>query len=91
MTGSSIRTFTAPIELENVPAGLEVSEPLSNVIVVQLRAATRLFATLDEKQLVVRLDLKGLNEGFHNFPVDTGSLNLPPESFWTELLLQRLA
>jgi len=81
MTGSSIRTFTAPIELENVPAGLEVSEPLSNVIVVQLRAATRLFATLDEKQLVVRLDLKGLNEGFQNIPVDTGSLNLPPGVF----------
>src|SRR5262245_32710644 len=30
MTGSSIRTFTVPIELENMPAGLEVSEPLNN-------------------------------------------------------------
>ena len=78
MTGASVRTFTVPIEFENVPAGLVISEPSNDVLVVQLRAAARLFATLDESQLVLRVDLRGMTEGFHSIKVSPDDLNLPP-------------
>jgi diadenylate cyclase len=78
MTGSSVRTFTVPIEFENVPAGLEIAEPANAIIAVQLRAATRLFSTLDESQLVARVDLSGMKEGLHNLAVQADNLSLPP-------------
>ncbi len=78
MTGSSVRTFTVPIEFENVPSGLQISEPANDVLVVQLQAATRLFTTLDESQLVVRADLRGKTEGLHSIEVKPENLNLPP-------------
>jgi diadenylate cyclase len=78
MTGSSVRTFTVPIEFENVPTGLEISEPANDVLAVQLRAATRLFTTLDESHLVVRADLRGMTEGVHDIEVTPDNLNLPP-------------
>ena len=78
MTGASVRTFTIPIEFENVPAGLEISDPSTNVLAVQLRAATRLFDILDESQLVARVDLRGMNEGFHRITVQDINFLLPP-------------
>jgi diadenylate cyclase len=81
LSGSSVRTFMVPVEFGNLPAGLEVSEPVNDVLAVQLRAATRLFATLDESQLVVRVDLLGMKEGVHNVEVEAANLNLPPGIF----------
>jgi diadenylate cyclase len=78
MTGTSVRTFTVPVEFENVPVGLEISEPANNLLVVQLRAATQLFATLDESQLVIRIDLRGMTGGVHSIEVKPDNLNLPP-------------
>ena len=78
MTGVSVRTFTAPIEYENVPAGLEITDPSNTMLAVQLRAATRLFNTLDENQLVVRVNLLGMKEGLHVIAVESQNLNLPP-------------
>jgi len=78
MTGSSVRSFTVPIEFENVPVGLEISEPAGDVLVVQLRAASRLFTTLDESQLVLRVDLRGMSQGVHSIKVTADNLNLPP-------------
>jgi uncharacterized protein (TIGR00159 family) len=78
MTGVSVRTFTAPIEYENVPAGLEITDPSNTMLAVQLRAATRLFNTLDENQLVVRVNLFGMKEGLHVIAVESQNLNLPP-------------
>jgi len=78
MTGSSVRTFTVPIEFENVPAGLEIAEPTNAMIAVQLRAATRLFSTLDESQLVARVNLSGMKDGLYSVTVRADNLSLPP-------------
>jgi len=48
------------------------------MLAVQLRAATRLFNTLDENQLVVRVNLLGMKEGLHVIAVESQNLNLPP-------------
>jgi hypothetical protein len=86
MTGSSVRTFTVPIEFENVPAGMEIAEPTNTMIAVQLRAATRLFSTLDESQLVARVDLSGMKDGLCNVAVHADNLSLPPGIFLEQAL-----
>jgi diadenylate cyclase len=78
MAGTSVRTFTVPIEFENVPLGLEISEPANNVLDIQLRAAAQVFDLLDVSQLVVRVDLGGMSGGVHRIAVQPNNLNLPP-------------
>jgi hypothetical protein len=86
MTGVSVRTFVVPVEFEDVPRGLEVSESSSDLLSVQLRGATRLFSTLEQSQLVVTVDLKGMHQGLHNIPVGPECLNLPPGIFLEKVL-----
>jgi diadenylate cyclase len=78
MTGTSVRSFAVPIEFENVPAGLDISEPVNNVLTVQLGATAQLFDILDVSQLAVRVDLGGMSEGVHRITVQKDNLNLPP-------------
>jgi diadenylate cyclase len=86
MTGVSVRTFVVPVEFEDVPRGLEVSESSSDLLSVQLRGATRLFSTLEQSQLVVTVDLKGMHQGLHNISVGPECLNLPPGIFLEKVL-----
>jgi diadenylate cyclase len=79
IAGASVRTFTAPIEYENVPSGLEVSYRSHDVVVgVQLRAASWLFSALGNYRLVIRVDLGGMIPGNHTVVLQGGHLNLPP-------------
>jgi diadenylate cyclase len=81
MSGASVRTFVIPIEFEDVPPGLEVSDSSSDVLSVQLRGATRLFSTLEQSQLVVTVDLKGMRQGIYSIVVGAENLHLPPGIF----------
>ena len=81
MGGSSVRTFVVPIEFEDVPRGLEVSDSSSDVLSVQLRGATRLFSTLEQSQLVVTVDLNGMHQGVYSILVGEANLHLPPGIF----------
>jgi len=81
MGGSSVRTFVVPIEFEDVPRGLEVSDSSSDVLSVQLRGATRLFSTLEQSQLVVTVNLNGMHQGVYSILVGEANLHLPPGIF----------
>ena len=78
MTGTSVRTFTVPIEFRDVPMGLEIANPALDVLTVQLRAASRLFDILNENQLEATVSLKGMNQGAHRIVIQASNLNLPP-------------
>jgi uncharacterized protein (TIGR00159 family) len=76
--GDTVRAFTIPIEFENVPAGLEVTQVSTGVIVAQLRASAWRYSGLDAGRLTVKIDLKGMTEGSHNVVVGSSDLDLPP-------------
>ncbi|HVN79719.1 MAG TPA: diadenylate cyclase [Terriglobia bacterium] len=78
MTGTSVRTFTVPIEFRDVPTGLEIATPSQDMLTIQLRAASRLFDFLNENQLVATVSLKGMNSGAHRITFQADNLNLPP-------------
>jgi diadenylate cyclase len=78
LPGNTVRTFTVPIEFENVSPGLEVAESSPSVVVAQLRAATWIYGGLDAGSLVGRVDLKGMSEGPHTAAVWVSNLDLPP-------------
>ncbi|MEW5976877.1 MAG: diadenylate cyclase [Acidobacteriota bacterium] len=76
--GSSVRTFLAPVEFVGVPGGLEVCQVSANTVSVQVRAATWLFDTLSDHQLVARFDLTNMSEGLHSLEIEADTLSLPP-------------
>jgi len=78
LPGNTVRTITVPVEFENVPAGLEVAQSSSTAVVAQLRAATWLYEGLDVGHLVARVDLMGMDEGFHTAVVGVSDLDLAP-------------
>jgi diadenylate cyclase len=78
IAGASIRTFSAPIEYQNVPSGLEVTHRSHEALAVQLRAASWLFSTLGNYRFVVRMDLSGMTLGMHSIVIQGRHLNLPP-------------
>ena len=48
-----------------MPAGLEVAQSSSTAVVAQLPSADLLYEGLDVGHLVARVDLMGMDEGFH--------------------------
>jgi len=78
LSGDAVRTFTIPIEFENVPAGLEVAESSPSAVVAQLRAMTWFYSSLDVASMVAKVDLKGMNEGLHTATVGENNIDLPP-------------
>lgn len=77
-TGTSVRTYSVPIEYQNVPAGCEVSSPSSGFISVQLRAASWLFGAMNWQRLVITVDLKGIPVGHRKIEIAAQNLDLPP-------------
>jgi diadenylate cyclase len=78
LPGNTVRTFTIPIEFENVPSGLEVAESSPSAVAAQLRAAAWFYSGLDAGSLVARVDLNGMNEGLHTAVVGVRNIDLPP-------------
>ena len=77
LSGDAVRTFTIPIEFENVPAGLEVAESSPSAVVAQLKAMAWFYSSLDVPSMVAKVDLKGINEGLHTVTVGENNLDLP--------------
>lgn len=74
----NIRTFTVPIEFQRVPEGLEVVQPSSSVLVVQLRAAKWFYGSINVNHLVAGIDLGNATEGTHAVVIQAQMFDLPP-------------
>lgn len=57
------RGLTVPVDLRNVPAGLEITGDFLNSVNVRLRASPGLIESLDADQVMATIDLDGAQEG----------------------------
>lgn len=77
-TGTSIRTFSTPIEFQKVPAGFEVSNTSTGRISIQLRATPWLFNAMTWDRLVIKINLQDMREGLQTVEIGSKNLDLPP-------------
>ena len=71
-------TYTVPIELRNIPAGLELTGPKPQAVDVTLSGSERELEFLDQRQLVISVDLAGAREGRQEINLTEQNLNNPP-------------
>jgi|WetSurMetagenome_2_1015567.scaffolds.fasta_scaffold112775_1 diadenylate cyclase len=77
-TGTSIRTYSTPVEFQKVPAGFEVSNTSAGRISIQLRATPWLFNAMTWDRLVIKINLQGMREGLQTVEINSKNLDLPP-------------
>lgn len=73
----NLRTFTVPMEFQHVPAGLEVAQPSSSVLVVQLRGAKWFYNEINVNRLVAKIDLENATEGIQTLVIQAQMFDLP--------------
>jgi diadenylate cyclase len=71
-------TYTVPIELRNIPAGLELTGPKPQAVDVTLSGSERELEFLDPRQLVITVDLANAREGRQEINLTEQNLNNPP-------------
>jgi YbbR domain-containing protein len=71
------RGLTVPVELRNFPPDLELTGDLVNTVNVRLRASPGLVESLDPSQVLVRIDLKGAQEGEHIIQLTSEHIEVP--------------
>jgi diadenylate cyclase len=89
-SGSSVRSYPAPIEFQNVPAGMEVSNPSVGRVSVQLRASPYLFNAMNWNRIVVTVNLQGMAPGRQTIEISEKNLSLPPGIVFEESNPRRL-
>ena len=76
--GTTIRTVTVPIEFENVPVGMEITEQTADSLEVQLRGSPWVIDSIGIGRLIARFDLTHLKAGWNTVHLAPGTLDLPP-------------
>lgn len=76
--GTTIRTFSIPIEFSNVPSGMEVTSQSADTLELQLRGSPWIIDSASLGRFVGRFDLGGVHPGWHTLRFQQNSLDLPP-------------
>ncbi len=76
--GVSVRTLSAPIEFNNVPAGMFIADQSVDRLDIQLRGSSWLMDSFSLPRLTVQFDLRGLGPGRHRLTATADNVNLPP-------------
>jgi len=63
--GTTIRTFSIPIEFNNVPSGMEVTSQSADTLEIQVRANPWIIDSIDLGRVVGRFDLGQSQPGWH--------------------------
>lgn len=71
--------LTVPVQLSNVPAGIEVVEPMDPHVQIRFRGLRKDAGTLSEKNVRVELDISASGPGRKVFPVTREEIRLPNE------------
>jgi YbbR domain-containing protein len=66
-----------PLELQNVPADLELVADLASAVEVRLRASPRIIHRLGPSDVSIQLDLRGVTEGEHIFHLTDRTIRRP--------------
>ena len=71
-----------PVELKGLPARMEIVEPLSPKVRLRVRGLRKDASTLNEKNVVVELNLSGAAKGKRNFTISRDQIQLPNGSLY---------
>ena len=71
--------FAVPLELRNVPATLEITEPLNPKVHIKVRGLRKDASVLSDKNVHAELDLSPAAKGKKTFAVTRGLIMLPNE------------
>lgn len=77
-SGTDIRTVRASVELDDVPAGMEVTQQSADAFEIQLRGSPWIMDSVNLGTLVAHLDLGNLRPGWQTLRFQPDSLDLPP-------------
>jgi uncharacterized protein (TIGR00159 family) len=77
-TATTVRVLSVPVQFDNVPPGMDISEQSANRLEVQLRGNPWLMETSSITNLVANFDLTGARQGWMTLRVSPEDLDLPP-------------
>ena len=69
--------FNIPLELRNMPEGVEVVGDIVNSVSVRIRASSKLIKRLSSADMFVAVDLSHSVLGEHTYPLTNGSVQAP--------------
>lgn len=69
--------FTVPLELRNIPEGVEVFGDVVNSVNLRVRATSRLIKGLNNAGLVASVDLSRATPGEHTYPLTNVNVQVP--------------
>jgi len=76
------KTLSIPIEVKNVPADMEVQEPLNPRVQIKVRGLRKDASTLSEKNVRGEVDISQAAMGKRIFPVNRSHIFLPNERLY---------
>ena len=77
-TGISLRTVSVPLEFQNLPRGMDVSDEKPDRVQVALRGRSWIMDRTSLGSLVVRIDMRQAQEGAIVHRLTADDLNVPP-------------
>jgi YbbR domain-containing protein len=69
--------FTVPLELRNIPTGVEVVGDVVNSISVRVRTSSKLIKQLTVADMYASLDLDRASLGEHTYPLTSNNMQVP--------------
>jgi YbbR domain-containing protein len=73
----SERQVDAPVTLVNVPPHMVITSDVPRTLTVRLRGPLSRLRDLDPSQIGVVVDLRGVGEGEHEFPIESNNVAVP--------------
>ncbi|HUA86736.1 MAG TPA: diadenylate cyclase [Bryobacteraceae bacterium] len=77
-SGTTIRTVSVPIQFDNVPMGLEITEQSTGTLQLQIRGSPWIMNSVSLGDQVASFDLSRMGPGWHTLKFAPGTLALPP-------------
>jgi diadenylate cyclase len=78
LPASTVRSISVPIEFNNLPSGLEISDISANHVDVELQGRSMLLSGVNRADLAAHIDLRNAKAGTESVPITAGSLRLSP-------------
>jgi len=76
LPSSTVLSISVPVELNNLPAGLEISGISANHVDVELQGQSLLLSAVNPAHLAAHIDLGSAKAGIESIPITAESLHL---------------
>ena len=76
------RTFSVPLETENIPSGMEILEPMESKVQISVRGLRKDASTLSERNVLAEIDLSVARLGKRVFSITRDQIRLPNDRIY---------